>query len=463
MKATRLVLSGWLAIIGLGLLACQGPAWLPTPAATALPSYPPSPTLSPIVSTPVPPVPSIIPARVRRLSDLPAKGEKILQRANVLAWSLNSDSLAYLGPGETNNSLPGALMLVEAPDFDTPRLLASNVVGDPAWSPDGSRIAFAAFRPDDELGTVMTVNADGSGLHDLFPGETARTDPGTGYKAMGGWLDEQHILIMTNCGTGCRQPLRIDLRNGMQIPFFSPGQEGADYAWSPDRNYVVVTAGFNPQIGIAPGVGDEITWLSGHHAHDPAWTLFADWAPEGSRFLFLRQPDDASEPPTLWVWNVEASSGSSLLPGVVAAAWSPEGDMIAFLSLGQPRFGPDGTWQGVFAMPEGPNTLGVGLYRWSEKRVIAFTLAGEVNLGYRWPDQLGQQLLKPAWAPDGNSLVYRDGTGVAWVLSTNDLIQYELDTVGASVNTLSWSPDGRKLAVGTSENLMIFSIPCSPE
>jgi len=468
MKATCLVLVGWLAMMSLGLMACQGLASLPTATSPAGPTlvYSPTSTLSPTVPIPMPvPVPSIpliIPAQSCLLSNLPAKGEKLLQQANVLAWSPDSHSLAFLGPGEIDDSLLGTLTLVEGPGFETPHHLASNVVGDPAWSPDGSRIAFVAFRSDDELGTVMTVNADGSGLHDLFPGETARTDPGMGYKAVGGWLDEQRILIMTNCGTGCSRPLQLDLKDGVLTPIFRPGGEGAGYAWSPDRNYVVVTAGFNPQIGIASGTGGEITWLSGHHAHDPAWarfwTLFADWAPDGSHFLFLQQPDDASEPPTLWVWNVEAGSGSPLLPGVVAATWSPEGDTIAFLSLGQPHLGSDGTWQDVVAMLEGPNTLGVGLYLWPEKQIIAFTLAGEVSLGYRWPDQLGQ-LVKPAWAPNGNLLVYRDGAGIAWILSADDLARYELDAKGASVSTLSWSPDSKKLAVSTSENLMVFAVP----
>jgi len=187
MKATCLVLVGWLAMMSLGLMACQGLASLPTATSPAGPTlvYSPTSTLSPTVPIPMPvPVPSIpliIPAQSCLLSNLPAKGEKLLQQANVLAWSPDSHSLAFLGPGEIDDSLLGTLTLVEGPGFETPHHLASNVVGDPAWSPDGSRIAFVAFRSDDELGTVMTVNADGSGLHDLFPGETARTDPGMGY------------------------------------------------------------------------------------------------------------------------------------------------------------------------------------------------------------------------------------------------------------------------------------------
>jgi len=354
-------------------------------------------------------------------------------------------------------------MLVEFPQFETPRRLASHAVGDPSWSPDGSRIAFVAFRPEDQLDTVMVVNADGSDLHDLFPGEAARTDPGTGYKAIGGWLDENGILVMTNCGSGCIRPLRLDLQHSTSEPVFTAGQEGARYAWSPSRNYVVVTAGFNPQIGVAAGPGGEVAWLSGRGVSDPAWerywTFFGDWAPDSSQFLFLWQPDDASEPPALGVWNLETMSGTPVLPGVVAASWSPSGDRIAFLSLGQPRFGANGTWQGIVGTPDGPNPLGIGVYRWPEKQIITFISAGEVSVGYRWPDQLEQQLLKPLWDPTGHLLAYQDGTGAVWILSADDLTQYKLDVAETPIRGLSWSPDGKKLAIHVSESLKVFSLP----
>lgn len=467
MKATRFVLISWVAIVSLGMTACQGPSLLSAPAVMAEPTaYSPPPTISSTVTppapTPVPPTPRTIPAQAHLLANLPAKGE-LMQRANPLAWSPDGNSLAYLGPAGAADSLVGDLMLVESPHFETPRRSASNVVGDPSWSPDGSRIAFVAFRPDDQQHTVMVVNTDGSDLRDLFSGEAARTDPGIGYKAIGGWLDENSILIMTNCGSGCIRPLRLDLQYDTSVPMFPTGQEGARYAWSPDRNHVVVTAGFNPQIGVAAEAGDGIAWLSGHGASDPAWerfwTFFGDWAPDESRFLFLRQPDDASEPPTLWVWNLGTLSGAPLLPGVVAASWSPEGDVIAFLNLGQPRFGANGTWQGTVGAPDGPNTLGIGLYQWRKKQIIAFAPAGEVGIGYRWPDQLEQQLLKPVWAPAGHLLAYQDGTGAVWILSADDLTQYKLDIAETSISGLSWSPDGKKLAISTSESLMVFSLP----
>ena len=146
----------------------------------------------------------------------------------------------------------------------------------------------------------------------------------------------------------------------------------------------------------------------------------------------------------------------------VAAAWSPRDDVIAFISLGQPRFGPDGAWQEVMAALDGPNPLGVGLYQRREGKVVAFAPIGEMDLGYRWPDQLYQQLLRPVWSSDGEQLVYRDSAGKAWVFSAGDLTQYELDTGDSPVTGFRWSPDGKMLAVSTSDRLWVFSIPCSP-
>lgn len=104
-------------------------------------------------------------------------------------------------------------MLAEAPQFDKPRRLASNIIGDLFWSPDDSRIAFVSACSDN-LETVMTVASDGSCLHDWFPGELAQTDPGKGSKAIVGWVDESSLWVITNCGAGCRRLWQLDLEDG---------------------------------------------------------------------------------------------------------------------------------------------------------------------------------------------------------------------------------------------------------
>jgi len=471
MKPICYVLSAWLAIIiVLGLSACQGSVSLPSPSVTDEPTVttPLAGTISPIPSPHGIPStfasPLTIPPQTCLLADLPIISGTLWQ-LHRFAWSPTGDRLAYVGTAEPADALTGPLMLVAAPHFDTPQPLAPNAIGDPTWSPDGSQIAFVAFRSNDQLGTIMTATInEGPDLLDLLPGDMARTDPGTGYKAIDSWLDER-LVVMTNCGTGCRQPLVLDFKEGTMEPIFPLSPQGVNYAWSPDRTAIVVTSGANPQIGVMLDIDGEISWLSGHGALDPAWTsfrtFFADWSPDSSHFLFLRQPDNASEAPELWVWNIRAGEGSPLLSGVIAARWSPRGDQIAFLTLGQPDLPPNGNWQGVVAVPRGPNPLGVGLYQYPEGRIITFIEIGKVDLDYRFLVE-SLQSFAPLWSPDGRQLVYYDDMRRAWILSVDELSQYEVPTQRYPTDEARWSPDGRRLAITMADRLQIFAVPCSP-
>lgn len=469
-KVSRFVLIGGLAVISLGLLTCQGPALRPTSMLTVVPTptsthnlpVPPNSFIPASATTPS--APYVIPSQACQLADFPIARE-MLWRLDRFAWSPTGDALAYLGPNEPDDSFMAHLMLVAVPPIGTSQLLVPSAVGDPTWSPNGSQIAFVAFRPDDQLGTIMVVNTNGSGLLDLLPGDAARTDPGTGYKAIEGWWDENHLIVTTNCGTGCRRPMILDFHKHTLEPILPSGQEGESYAYSPDHTSIVVTSGANPQIGVISQDEQEISWLSGHGSLDPTWasfwTFFADWSPDSSYILFLRQPSDGSAPPELWIWDKETRQVSALLSGVIAARWSPRGDQIAFVTLGQPHLGPDGGWQDVVAAPQGPNPLGVGLYQWPEGKIIAFLESGEVDFGYRYLME-SLQSLAPVWSPDGRQLVYYDGIGQAWILSVDELSQYRVPTLGYPTDEARWSPDGKMLAIRVSDSLQIFTIPCSP-
>lgn len=135
---------------------------------------------------------------------------------SLIAWQPGSSStprLAYLAPDDRSSWYTGVLMLATGPTFEERKPLATNVLatGDLTWSPSGERLAFLAFRPDENVYTVMTVNADGSGLTDLFPTDLARTDSRTSQKAIIGWKDENTVEVMSSCGEECRQAFDITI------------------------------------------------------------------------------------------------------------------------------------------------------------------------------------------------------------------------------------------------------------
>lgn len=132
----------------------------------------------------------------------------------LVAFRPGSHDLAYMQPTDRTSWFVGALTLAKAPDYKTQITLATNTLaaGDLTWSPDGTWLAFLAYRTSESLYTVMAVHADGKGLVDLFPTDAARTDSRTSQKSILKWKDDQTVEVMASCGEECRDAydIRVD-------------------------------------------------------------------------------------------------------------------------------------------------------------------------------------------------------------------------------------------------------------
>ncbi len=106
------------------------------------------------------------------------------------------------------------------------------VVGScPAWSPDGTRIAFCGVgvgRPDNS--TIMTVGADGSGLRTVLAG-TARNFPA-------GWSPDGSRIVFSSDRDGDLDLYTVGADGvGLTRVLRAPGGQSAD-AWLPDGRIV---------------------------------------------------------------------------------------------------------------------------------------------------------------------------------------------------------------------------------
>ena len=202
----------------------------------------------------------------------------------------------------------------------------------PAWSPDGSRIAFDGSRSG-RFGVVV-MNADGSG-------QTVITSPGfftpTGQPS---WSpDGSRIVFQGTTSSSRGSELYVgnsDGTGGLIRITDNTVSDGAP-AWSPDGSKIAfsrfvppcTTAVCNFEIFVInpDGTGEErLTFDDDQDTHP-------DWSPDGSKIAW----GSSGGTTDVWVMEADGSDQASFSPPALGytPAWSPSGDMIAWNESGE--------------------------------------------------------------------------------------------------------------------------------
>jgi Tol biopolymer transport system component len=234
--------------------------------------------------------------------------------------------LAFVRNGQiflVNSDGSGLMQLTDTPG-------ASNI--DPAWSPDGQRLAFASNRAGGADWDIYVMSADGSNI-------VRRTSGG--YNADPAWSPDGRQIAFTSRlnGSAAISVVAADGNAATRVLLDRPGYDG-NPAWSPDGRQITFSSDWRAYDIVydlyamnADGSGPR-ELLAAPFFGPPIMYLQSSWSPDGQRIAVGLFADDYSlfPPGSIAVVNADGSGPKVIAQfgGYGNPAWSPDGQTIAF-------------------------------------------------------------------------------------------------------------------------------------
>lgn len=186
------------------------------------------------------------------------------------AWSPDGSKLAYVS-FESGKPVVYVQTLATGERFPIANFKGNNSA--PAWSPNGQQLAITLSR--DGIAQIYTINADGSGLRRVMRSPLIDTEPF--YTPDGG------SLVFTSDRSGSPQIYRVPVSGGDASRITFNGSYNISPALSPDANQLVYVTRRNGAFRIAlqnMGTGAEQLLTEGPDDESPSF------APNGMQILY---------------------------------------------------------------------------------------------------------------------------------------------------------------------------------
>ncbi|HEX8104032.1 MAG TPA: metallophosphoesterase [Solirubrobacteraceae bacterium] len=253
--------------------------------------------------------------------------------AAVLAVAAPDAGAAFAGRNgelvhEGSSSKRGVVYLRSAGGTTSRRLRFPAPVLDPAFSPQGKRLAFAS------RGDLWTMYGDGEQRRQLTVGADRDADPA--------WSAAGDAIVFVRGPKGNRDLLRVrtDVSGTVERVTAAPQDEWAPAVSSTDRVAFVREdadgRGDLWLVGGAPGT-PERHLTSGRKIDDDA----PAWSPDGAQIAFTRRKRGKKEVAQVYVMRADGGGLRRLTKlrrnGATSPVWSPDGKRIAYAAGSKKR------------------------------------------------------------------------------------------------------------------------------
>jgi Tol biopolymer transport system component len=229
----------------------------------------------------------------------------------------------------------GDIYVYDPTSESTLQLTSGGNFGYPAWSPDGSRIAFSQVNQGP--GQIHVINADGSGLQLVGEGRSPAWSPDGRRLAFAAWHNGQGAIFVKSVDDPSQPAVRIGFDTGYHdFPAWSP--DGTRIAFASD--WVAYDFAFEVFIANADGSGEvhQVTdGFFGNYGNFPTYLIYAQpsWSPDGRSLAVVECYEwqfASCANSQVGVMGVDGS-GFRLLAnttGFARPGWAPDGSAVVF-------------------------------------------------------------------------------------------------------------------------------------